>query len=56
MTSGPGNFALALLMLAAIALGAGGGWMIVRQGDRRKGTLMLLAAVVFLANVLIWTL
>lgn len=53
--TGPASFALSLLMLAAILLGAGGTWLIVKRGDRRKGVLMLVAAIVFLGNVLIWT-
>jgi hypothetical protein len=45
-----------LLMLAVFGLAAGGVY-IIRQGrDRKRGTLMLVAAAVFLANVLIMTL
>jgi len=48
--------ALSLGILAAIALTAGGVWLIAKGGDRRKGMLMLAAAAVLLANVLIWAL
>ncbi len=43
-----------IVMLAVIALGWGGVhfW---RQGDRRKGVLMLVCAVVVLGNLAIWT-
>ncbi len=42
-----------LAVLAAIALGLGGiaRW---RRRDRRRATLMLLAAAVLLGNVVIW--
>jgi hypothetical protein len=46
--------ALSLAVLAAAALVAGGAWMIARGADRKRGALMLIAAVVLLANVLIW--
>ncbi len=45
---------LALLMLAAFAL-AWGGFAILRRGDRLKGILMLVCALVLIGNVLIWT-
>jgi hypothetical protein len=45
---------LALLMLAAGGLGWGGVTMI-RRGERQKGVLMLICAVVLVGNVLIWT-
>jgi hypothetical protein len=48
--------ALSLGVLATIALGAGGLWLMLRGGDRKKGALMLAAGVVLLANVLIWAL
>ena len=47
---------MSLLMLAAFALAAGGIWLIAKGRDRGKGALMLLAALVMLCNVLIWTL
>jgi hypothetical protein len=46
---------LAIAMIAAFACAIGGGVMI-RRGDRRKGTLMLVMTVVLVANVAIWTL
>ncbi len=51
MTSG---FILSLLMLGALALGLGAvlAW---RRNERRQATLMGLAALVMLGNVLIWT-
>ena len=44
---------LSLLMLATVLLGAGGVWMIVKRGYTKRGVLMIIAAVVMLANVLI---
>ena len=46
---------LSLLMLAAFALTGGGVWLILKQRDRRKGALMIVAAIVMLGNVLVWT-
>ena len=54
MTGAPA-FAITVLMLAAFALIAGGMYLIVRRNERRRGVLMLVAAAVFLGNVLIWT-
>jgi hypothetical protein len=45
---------LSMLMVAAIALGWGGTWLIVKGRDRKRAVLMLVAAAVMLANVLIW--
>ena len=45
---------LALLMVGVVAL-IWGGVVILRRGDRTKGVLMLVCAVVLLGNVLIWT-
>lgn len=53
---GIANIALSIAMLAVFALGAGGVWLIVKQRDRKRGVLMLVAALAVLANVLIWTL
>ena len=47
--------ALAIAMIAAFLLIAGG-IALVRRGERQKGVLMMVAAVVLIANVLIWTL
>ncbi len=47
---------LAVAMLAVFAL-TGGGIVVLRNGtDRKRGWLMLAAALVLLGNVLIWTL
>lgn len=44
---------LSILMLAGIALGAGGIYLILRKQDYKRGWLMILAAVVLFANVAI---
>ena len=54
--TGPGATFLSVLMVAAFALGIGGGVLLVRATNRKQGLLMLVAAAVMLANVLIWTL
>lgn len=46
----------ALAMLAAFACVAGGLYLIARRGERLKGVLMIVMAVVLVGNVLIWTL
>ena len=56
MTSGPGSILLSIAMIAAFLLGVGGTWLIVKRRDAKKGLLMLVAALVLLGNVLIWTL
>jgi len=48
--------ALSLAVLAAVALAAGGVWLIARRSNRKQGVLMLVAAAVLIANVLIWAL
>ena len=50
-----GSTVLAILMLAAFAL-AWGGVRLIRRGERQKGVLMIVCALVALGNVLIWTL
>ncbi|WP_158011637.1 hypothetical protein [Sphingomonas turrisvirgatae] len=45
---------LALAVAGMFAL-IWGGVVILRRGDRRKGVLMLIAAVVLAGNVAIWT-
>ena len=47
--------ALAIAMIAVFLLTAGGFWLIMRRGHRHKGLLMIVAAMVLLGNVLIWT-
>ena len=51
-----GEAALALAMLAAFALSIAGVRLVARPADRHRGLLMIAAAIVLLANVLIWTL
>lgn len=46
---------LSVAMLAVLALAIGGGWLIAKGRDRRRGVLMIIAAVVLLGNVLILT-
>lgn len=46
----------AIAMIAAFACLIGGGVLIAKQRDARKGVLMLVMAVVLIANVVIWTL
>jgi hypothetical protein len=48
--------ALSLAVLAAFALAGGGLYLIVGQRNRGQGALMLVAALVLIANVLVWTL
>jgi hypothetical protein len=45
---------LSVSMLAVFALGAGGAWILARRSEKKQGALMLIAALVLLANVLIW--
>jgi hypothetical protein len=47
---------LSTAVIAALALAGGGIWLLAKGRDRKRGLLMLLAAVVTFANVLIWTL
>jgi hypothetical protein len=48
------SMTLALLTFAAIVL-VWGGVTMIRKGDRTKGVLMIVCAVVLVGNVLIWT-
>ncbi|PAX09645.1 hypothetical protein [Sphingomonas lenta] len=43
-------------MLGFFACLAGGGYLVVKRRDVKKGALMLVMAAVLLTNVLIWTL
>ena len=54
--SGASTTFLSILMIAAFALAAGGIYLLVKQKERKKGTLMLVAAAVAVGNVLVWTL
>lgn len=49
------NAAPAIAMLACFACLIGGGHLIARRRDVRKGVLMLVMAAVLFGNVLIWT-
>jgi len=49
------DFALSLAVLAAFALSGGGSWLIAKRRDRKRGVLMLLAALILLGNVWILT-
>jgi hypothetical protein len=51
-----GSMILSLLMLAGFALAAGGVYLIAKRKDRRRGVLMLVAALVMWGNVAIMTL
>ncbi len=46
--------ALSIAMLAIIALVWGGWWMAFRRGQRTKGLLMIVCALVLAGNVAIW--
>jgi len=54
--AGPSALILSLLMIAFAALCGGGLWVLLKRGDRTRGALMILAGLVMLGNVLIWTL
>jgi hypothetical protein len=47
---------MAIAMLAACLLLVGGIRLTLRKADRGRGILMILAALVLVGNVLIWTL
>lgn len=58
MTHQPSLFVSALLSIAMLAIGAlvwGGFWMALKRGQKLKGVLMVVCALVLLANVLIAT-
>lgn len=55
MQSGLGATLLSIAMIACFLLGTGGTWLIVKRRDMKKGVLMLVAALVLLGNVLVWT-
>jgi hypothetical protein len=54
--AGPSALILSIAVLAVFALTWGGGRLLVRGGDRTRAILMIVAALVLLGNVLIWTL
>lgn len=45
---------LSLAIVAVFALGWGGGRLLRRREERTRGLLMIVAALVVLANVLLW--
>ena len=47
--------ALALAMIAAILLLAGGAKLVLARQTRSRGILMIAAALVLIMNVMIWT-
>jgi hypothetical protein len=47
---------MSIAVIAALALAGGGAWLLAKGRERKRGALMLLAALVTFANVLIWTL
>ena len=55
MPTGIAAALLSIAMIAALALGAGGMWLLAKRRDTKRGLLMLGAAAVTLGNVLIWT-
>ncbi|MBD3761343.1 MAG: hypothetical protein IE929_11360 [Rhizorhabdus sp.] len=55
MMNGPAALTLSLLMLAGLALGSGGVWMMLKRHDHKRGWLMIIAATVMFVNVAIWT-
>jgi hypothetical protein len=48
--------AMAVAMIAAFLLTGGGCWLILRGGNAKQGWLMIVAAMVLVGNVLVWTL
>lgn len=54
--SGTAGALLAVAMLGGFACAIGGGWMIAKGQERRKGALLLVMAAVLVGNVLVWTL
>ena len=49
------GMAMAVAMLAAFALMFAGAKLAMRPEDRKRGVLMIVAAVVLVGNVLVWT-
>jgi hypothetical protein len=54
--TGSSALIMSLLMFAGFALAVGGAYMIGKRKDRRRGLLMLVAALVMWGNVAILTL
>jgi hypothetical protein len=51
-----GSAALAITMIAAFLLLVFGIRLALRPAERQRGLLMIACAIIFIANVLIWTL
>jgi high-affinity Fe2+/Pb2+ permease len=49
------SLAMAMAMIAAFLLAAGGAKLILDRQTRVRGVLMLVAALVLVTNVMIWT-
>jgi high-affinity Fe2+/Pb2+ permease len=49
------SFAMAIAMVAAFLLIAGGVKLVLDRQTRVRGVLMIVAAVVLITNVMIWT-
>jgi hypothetical protein len=54
--TGIASAAMALAMIAAFLLAIGGARLAMREGDRKRGWLMITAAIVLVGNVLILSL
>jgi hypothetical protein len=54
--TGFGATPLSIAMIAAFILFAGGIKLLLGQSDRKRGILMIVAALVLIGNVLVWTL
>lgn len=50
------DFALSITVLAALALLGGAAWLWRRDGYRKQAVLMVVLALIAIANVAIWTL
>ena len=48
--------ALSLAVISSFVLAAGGLYLLLKRREPKQGVLMLVAAVVLLGNVLIWSL
>jgi hypothetical protein len=55
MLTGLSATLLSIMVIAAFALAGGGLYMLTKGRDTKKGVLMLVAALVVLGNVVIWT-
>jgi len=53
--TGFASVAMTLAMIAAFLLAIGGARLAMREGDRKRGLLMIVAALVLVGNVLILT-